>query len=67
MTAEQSYRIVVVGELGDWLERYIGAATIEAAQGVTTITGSLHDPDELQTLTTRLYDLGLEIERATLL
>jgi hypothetical protein len=66
MTAEQSYRIVVVGELGDWLERYVGAARIEAAEGVTTITGSLQDPTELQTLTTELCDLGLEIERATL-
>ena len=48
MTAEQSYRIVVGGELGDWLERYVGAATIVAAEGVTTITGSLQDPNELQ-------------------
>jgi len=67
VTVEQPYRIVVVGELGDWLEHYVGAATIEAAQGVTTITGSLHDPNELQTLTKELCDLGLEIERATLL
>jgi hypothetical protein len=67
VTVEQPYRIVVVGELGVWLERYVGAATIEAAQGVTTITGSLQDPNELQTLTKELCDLGLEIERATLL
>jgi hypothetical protein len=67
MSAEQSYSIVVVGELGDWLQRYLGAATIEAARGVTTITGHLQDPIELHTLTKELCDLGLEIERATLL
>ena len=67
MTAEQSYRIVVVGELGDWLEHHVGAATVEAAAGFTTITGFLQDPSELQALTKELSDLGLEIERATLL
>ena len=60
MTAEQSYRIVVVGELGDWLEHYVGAATVEAAGGVTTITGFLRDPSELHALTKELTDLGLD-------
>lgn len=67
MAAEQPYRIVVVGELGDWLEHYVGAATIEAAGGLTTITGFLRDPSELYALTKALTDLGLDIERATLL
>jgi hypothetical protein len=67
MTSEQSYRIVVDGELGGWLERYVGDATIEAAKGITTITGFLQDPSELQSLTRALCDLGLEIDSATLL
>ena len=67
MTAEQSYRIVVAGELGGWLAGYVGDATIEAANGMTTIAGSLHDPRQLQALTETLCDLGLEIESAALL
>lgn len=67
MTAEQSYRIVVAGELGGWLVRYVGDATIESADGMTTIAGSLQDPRQLQALTETLWDLGLEIESATLL
>lgn len=67
MTAEQAYRIVVVGELGGWLEHYVGAATIDAVGGFTTITGFLRDPSELHALTKELSDLGLDIECATLL
>ena len=67
MTPEQSYRIVVDGELGGWLAHYVGDATIEAANGTTTITGSFKDPNELPAVMKRLCDLGLEIEIATLL
>ncbi len=67
MTVEQSYRIVVAGELGGWLAHHVGGATIEAANGTTTIAGSLQDPNQLQALTQTLCDLGLEIESATLL
>ena len=67
MTAAQRYRIVVSGELGSWLAPFVGDATIEAANGVTTITGRLRDPNELNALTKQLGDLGLEIEIATLI
>ncbi len=67
MTATHTYRIVVDGELGGWLGRYLGDATIEAANGVTTIAGSVQDPNELRTLTEKLCDLGLDIASATLL
>jgi len=67
MTVEQSYSIVVAGELGGWLAHHVGDATIEAANGTTTIAGSLQDPNQLQALTQTLCDLGLEIESATLL
>jgi hypothetical protein len=67
MKVEHSYRIVVAGELGGWLARYVGDATIESANGITTIAGSLHDPSQLQALTETLCDLGLEIESAALL
>ena len=67
MTGEQSYRIIVDGELGGWLASHVGDATIEAANGSTAIEGSLHDPQELRVLTERLCDLGLEIRSATLL
>jgi hypothetical protein len=66
MRAKKPYRIVVDGELGSWLGHHVGDATIEAANGVTTITGHLRDPNELQALTKILCDLGLEIESATL-
>jgi len=65
MTATHSYRIVVDGEFGGWLARYLGDATIEAANGITTIAGSVQDPNELRALTEKLCDLGLEIESAT--
>jgi hypothetical protein len=67
MTVGQPYRIIVDGELGGWLSHHVGAATIEAANGVTTITGVLDGPMELQTLTETLCDLGLAIESARLL
>ena len=67
MTATHTYRIVVDGEFGDWLGRYVGDATIEAADGITTIGGSVRDPNELRALAEKLCDLGLEIASAKLL
>ena len=67
MTVGHTYRIVVEGEVGGWLARYLGDATIDAANGITTIAGSTQDPNELRTLTEKLCDLGLEIASATLL
>jgi hypothetical protein len=67
MTVGHTYRIVVDGEVGGWLARYLGDATIDAADGTTTIAGSVQDPNELRTLTEKLCDLGLEIASATLL
>jgi hypothetical protein len=67
MTATHAYRIVVDGEVGGWLARYVGDATIDAANGITTIGGSVRDPNELRVLTEKLCDLGLEVASATLL
>jgi hypothetical protein len=67
MAATHPYRIVVDGEVGGWLERYLGDATIDAANGKTTIGGSVRDPNELRALTEKLCDLGLEIASAKLL
>jgi hypothetical protein len=67
MTATHTYRIVVDGEVGGWLASYLGDATIDAANGSTTIAGSVQDPNELRALTEKLCDLGLEIASATLL
>ncbi len=67
MTAGHTYRIVVDGEVGGWLARYMGDATIDAANGTTTIAGSVQDPNELRALTEKLCDLGLEIASARLL
>jgi hypothetical protein len=67
MTAGHTYRIVVDGEVGGWLARYLGDATIDAANGTTTIAGSVQDPKELPALTEKLCDLGLEIASARLL
>ena len=67
MTVVHTYRIVVDGEVGGWLARYLGDATIDAGNGITTITGSVEDPDDLRALTEKLCDLGLEIASATVL
>jgi hypothetical protein len=67
MTLRHTYRIVVDGEVGGWLGRYLGDATIDAANGITTIVGSVQDPNEFPALTEKLCDLGLEIASATLL
>ena len=67
MTVGHTYRIVVDGEVGGWLARYLGDATIDAGNGITTISGSVEDPNELRTLTEKLCDLGLEIASATVL
>ena len=67
MTVAHAYRIVVDGEFGSWLAHYVGDATIEAANGVTTIAGSVQDPNELRVLTEMLCDLGLEIASARML
>ena len=67
MTVGHTYRIVVDGEVGGWLARYLGDATIDAANGITTIAGSVQDPNEFPALTEKLCDLGLEIASATLL
>ena len=67
MTVGHTYRIVVDGEVGGWLGRYLGDATIDAGNGITTIGGSVRDPNELRALTEKLCDLGLEIASATLL
>ena len=67
MTVTHSYRIVVDGEVGGWLGRYLGDATIDAANGITTIAGSVEDPNELRALTEKLCDLGLEIASAKVL
>ena len=67
MTVGHTYRIVVDGEVGGWLGRYLGDATIDAGNGITTIGGSVRDPNELRSLTEKLCDLGLEVASATLL
>jgi hypothetical protein len=67
MTVGHTYRIVVDGEVGGWLARYLGDATIDAGHGITTISGSVEDPNELRALTEKLCDLGLEIASATVL
>ena len=54
MTATHTYRIVVDGEVGGWLGRYLGDATIDAANGITTIAGSVQDPNELRALTEKI-------------
>ena len=56
MTVAHTYRIVVDGEVGDWLARYLGVATIDAGNGITTISGSVDDPNELE----RLARLGVD-------
>jgi hypothetical protein len=67
MTVGNAYRIVVDGEFGGWLSHYVGDATIKASDGVTTIGGSVQDPNEFRALTETLCDLGLEIASATLI
>jgi hypothetical protein len=67
MTSEQAYRIIVDGEFGEWLAHYVGDATLDAADGITTIVGVVKGPNELHTLSAALWDMGLEIKSARLL
>ena len=67
MATEQAYRIVIDGEVGSWLARYVGGATVTAADGSTAIVGIVGDPSEFASLAGVLTDLGLEIDSAALL
>ncbi len=58
---ERSYRLIVEGELGDYLEPTFAGMTFSRAHGNTELTGRIRDQAELQGLLQRVSDLGLTL------
>jgi len=58
---DRNYRLIVEGELSDYLEPTFHGMTLTRAQGNTELTGHLRDQAELQGLLQRVSDLGLTL------
>lgn len=65
MSAQQQYRIVVVGELGARYASAFEGMTISAHDGITEMMGSIIDPAHLQGLLERIAGLGLTLHSVT--
>jgi len=59
--AARTYRLVVIGELGDELEPTFSGMALTRHEGSTTLTGDLRDQSELQGVLQRVWDLGLTL------
>jgi hypothetical protein len=58
---DRNYRLIVEGELSDYLEPTFYGMTLTRAQGNTELTGHVRDQAELQGLLQRVSDLGLTL------
>jgi hypothetical protein len=58
---DRNYRLIVEGELGDYLEPTFHGMTLTRAQGNTELTGLVRDQAELQGLLQRVSALGLTL------
>jgi hypothetical protein len=58
---DRNYRLIVEGELGDYLEPTLHGMTLTRAQGNTELTGHVRDQTELQGLLQRVSALGLTL------
>ena len=61
MSAEQHYRIVVVGELGARYASAFEGMTVRSHDGVTEMTGLIAGPAQLQGVLKRIDGLGLTL------
>ncbi len=62
---DRNYRLIVEGELSDYLEPTFCGMTLTRAQGNTELTGRLRDQAELQGLLQRVSALGLTLLEVT--
>jgi hypothetical protein len=58
---DRNYRLIVEGELSDYLEPTFYGMTLTRAQGNTELTGHLRDQAELHGLLQRVSNLGLTL------
>jgi hypothetical protein len=58
---DRNYRLIVEGELSDYLEPTFHGITLTRAQGNTELTGHVRDQAELQGLLQRVLALGLTL------
>ncbi|MGB0093606.1 MAG: hypothetical protein WBP81_13885 [Solirubrobacteraceae bacterium] len=58
---DRNYRLIVEGELSDYLEPTFYGMTLTRARGTTELTGRVRDQAELQGLLQRVSDLGLTL------
>jgi hypothetical protein len=58
---DRNYRLIVEGELSDYLEPTFHGITLRRAQGNTELTGHVRDQAELQGLLQRVLALGLTL------
>ena len=58
---DRNYRLIVEGELSDYLEPTFQGMTLTRAQGNTELTGHVRDQAELQGLLQRVSALGLTL------
>ena len=58
---DRNYRLIVEGELSDYLERTFYGMTLTRAQGNTELAGHVRDQSELQGLLQRVSSPGLTL------
>jgi hypothetical protein len=58
---DRNYRLVVEGELSDYLEPTFHGMTLTRAHGNTELTGHVRDQSQLQGLLQRVSALGLTL------
>ena len=58
---DRNYRLIVEGELSDYLEPTFQGMTLTRAHGNTELTGHVRDQAELQGLLQRVSALGLTL------
>lgn len=63
--ASREYRVVVEGELSDDLATAFKGMSPKRCDGNTILVGRVRDQAELQSLLTRIADLGLTLVSAT--
>jgi hypothetical protein len=59
--ADRVYRLIVAGELSDYLESGFDCMTLTRVDGNTALTGNVRDQAALDGLLRRVSDLGLAL------
>ena len=59
--SSREYRLVVKGELSDRMQLAFEGMSLTRGDGTTTLTGTIRDQAELQSVLQRITDLGLTL------